>query len=137
MIHIDAGRRGRAITYFTQDDKMKLRSIANILRNSGCRVPDYMLTIKKQSKRVRRKLEKTVPKRADIAVQNPKKMMKKKKNYSAEKHKPKAVNGENATDSSEMVGKFVRAPNSQKTNKINGKPKSLKKKKKVKTEEQK
>lgn len=33
-----AGRKGKAITYFTQDDKLKLRSIANILRNSGCKV---------------------------------------------------------------------------------------------------
>lgn len=103
---------------------MKLRSIANILRNSGCKVPEYMLTIKKQSKAVRRKLEKTVPKRADIAVKNPKKMMKKESNNSAEK---------STTDISKKVGQFVLAPNSQKTNNKN---KNLKKKKKVKTEQQ-
>lgn len=66
-----AGRKGKATTYFTQEDKPKLRSIANILRNSGCKVPEYMLTMKKQSKKVRRQLEKTIPKRTDIAVENP------------------------------------------------------------------
>lgn len=66
-----AGRKGKAVTYFTQDDKMKLRSIANIMQNSGCKVPDYMLTIKKSSKKVRRKLEKTITKREDIVAKKP------------------------------------------------------------------
>lgn len=135
MIYIVTGRKGRAITYFTQEDKMKLRSIANILRNSGCKVPEYMLTIKKQSKKFRRKLEKTVLKRADIAVKNPKKMMKKKNNNSTEKHKQKTANGDSTTDTSQKAGRFVVAPNAQKmnNNKNNGKSKSLKKKTKVKT----
>lgn len=74
-----AGRKGKAVTYFTQDDKQKLRSIANIMQNSGCKVPEYMLTIKKASKKVRRQLEKTVPKREDIAVSRPNQMNKKRK----------------------------------------------------------
>lgn len=78
-----AGRKGKAITYFTQDDKPKLRSIANIMQNSGCKVPEFMLTIKKQSKKVRRQLEKTVPKRDDIAVKNPNQLFKKKRKFSA------------------------------------------------------
>lgn len=72
-----ASRRGRAITYFTQDDKPKLRSIANILKNSGCKVPDYMLTIKKRSKLVRRQLERSAVKREDISVRDPTKKTKK------------------------------------------------------------
>lgn len=72
-----ASRRGRAITYFTQDDKPKLRSIANILKNSGCKVPDYMLTIKKRSKLVRRQMERSAVKREDIAVRDPTKKNKK------------------------------------------------------------
>lgn len=71
-----ANRRGRAITYFTQDDKPKLRGIANILKSSGCNVPDYMLTIKKRSKKVRRELEKTAVKREDISVRDPTKKFK-------------------------------------------------------------
>ena len=53
-------------------------SIANVMQNSGCKVPDYMLKIKKQSKRERKRLEKTVPQRANIAVRNPTKKHKKK-----------------------------------------------------------
>lgn len=99
-----AGRKGKAITYFTQDDKLKLRSIANILRNSGCKVPEYMLTIKKQSKKVRRKLEKTVPNREDIAVQNPKQMLKNKGKF----NKKTQQNGKsNGKPTNGTAGKFV------------------------------
>lgn len=75
-----AGRKGRAITYFTQDDKLKLRSIANIMQNSGCKVPEYMLTMKKSSKKVRRKLEKTATKREDIVAKSPR-INSNRKNY--------------------------------------------------------
>ncbi|XP_026314030.1 probable ATP-dependent RNA helicase DDX52 [Hyposmocoma kahamanoa] len=50
-----AGQRGRAITFFTQDDAVNLRSIAAVMKQSGCEVPDYMLKLKlnrnKQKKR--------------------------------------------------------------------------------------
>lgn len=108
-----AGRKGKAITYFTQDDKPKLRSIANILRNSGCKIPEYMLTIKKQSKKVRRQLEKTVPKRDDIAVQNPKQMKKNKSKF----EKKNQANGkpkEKADSINGTPGKFVMLPKKRK-----------------------
>lgn len=123
-----AGRKGKAITYFTQDDKPKLRSIANILRNSGCNVPDYMLTIKKQSKKVRRQLEKTVPNRADIAVQNPKQMMKKKGKF----EKKKQQNGKSKEKSTNGTpGKFVTKPKKRKATSLSedGQKMSTKKKK--------
>lgn len=63
-----AGRRGHAITFFTQNDVTNLRGIANIMKNSGCDVPDYMLAMKKVTKRERRKLEKTVPVRDPIST---------------------------------------------------------------------
>lgn len=125
-----AGRKGKAITYFTQDDKPKLRSIANILRNSGCKVPEYMLTIKKQSKKVRRKLEKTIPKRDDIAVQNPKKMMKKKQKFD----KNKKTNGKsNGKPENGKAGKFVVLPKKRKATSTSddNTPKVVKKKKKI------
>lgn len=100
-----AGRRGKAITYFTQDDKPKLRSIANILRTSGCKVPEYMLTIKKQSKKMRRQLEKTVPKRDDIAVPNPKKGKLKKNGKFDKKNQANGTAKETTTNGS--GGKFV------------------------------
>uniref|UniRef100_A0A915JQW5 RNA helicase n=1 Tax=Romanomermis culicivorax TaxID=13658 RepID=A0A915JQW5_ROMCU len=42
-----AGRPGKAITYFTEEDKVLLRSIANVMRTAGCDVPDYMLHLRK------------------------------------------------------------------------------------------
>lgn len=63
-----AGRKGRAITFFTKDDTSNLRSIAQIMRNSGCEIPDYMLAMKKVSKRGRRKLEKSSSKRDNIST---------------------------------------------------------------------
>ncbi|XP_031628090.1 probable ATP-dependent RNA helicase DDX52 [Contarinia nasturtii] len=115
-----AGRKGKAITYFTQDDKPKLKSIANILRNSGCKVPEYMLTFKKQSKKVRRKLEKTIPKRQDIAVQNPKQMLKKKgkfgkKTSGNDPKKGKQSNGKSKEkQENDTPGKFVKLPSKRK-----------------------
>lgn len=91
-----AGRQGRAITYFTQDDTTNLRrydiflkllnhyigvcislkgknsflssSIARLLKNSGCEVPEYMLTMKKANKNDRKKLEKKAPYRDSIST---------------------------------------------------------------------
>lgn len=63
-----AGRPGKAITFFTEDDKPALRSIATVMRDSGCKVPDYMLSLKKTSKKERRKLEKTAPERKSIST---------------------------------------------------------------------
>ena len=42
-----AGRKGKAITLFTEDDKPMLRSIANVMKISGCDVPEWMLELKK------------------------------------------------------------------------------------------
>jgi ATP-dependent RNA helicase DDX52/ROK1 len=41
-----AGRTGEAITLFTEQDFEHLRTIANIMKLSGCDVPDWMLTVK-------------------------------------------------------------------------------------------
>ncbi|XP_015171504.1 PREDICTED: probable ATP-dependent RNA helicase DDX52 [Polistes dominula] len=61
-----AGHKGKAITFFTKQDTTNLRSIAATMRASGCDVPEYMLTMKKHSKKERRKLERTAPKRETI-----------------------------------------------------------------------
>ena len=45
-----AGRAGRAVTFFTLDDVEHLRSIANVVKLSGCDVPDWMLRLKKGAK---------------------------------------------------------------------------------------
>eukprot|EP00947_MAST-08B_sp_MAST-8B-sp1_P006093 g6093.t1 len=63
-----AGRPGEAITLFTEDDMVLLRSIANVMRVSGCEVPDWMLKIKKLSSSRKKDLDKAPPKRADIST---------------------------------------------------------------------
>jgi ATP-dependent RNA helicase DDX52/ROK1 len=42
-----AGRKGQAITLFTEADFDSLRAIANVMRQSGCEIPDWMLNMKK------------------------------------------------------------------------------------------
>ncbi|XP_065178789.1 probable ATP-dependent RNA helicase DDX52 [Sycon ciliatum] len=51
-----AGRSGDAITFFTESDFVNLRSIVNVMVASGCEVPEWMLQLKKPSKRDRKKL---------------------------------------------------------------------------------
>ncbi|KAL7574927.1 hypothetical protein ACA910_010754 [Epithemia clementina (nom. ined.)] len=46
-----AGRKGTAITFFTEADFENLRAIANIMKQSGCHVDEWMLNLKKQRKR--------------------------------------------------------------------------------------
>jgi len=35
-----AGMRGKAVTFFTDQDRPLLRSIANVIREAGCPVPE-------------------------------------------------------------------------------------------------
>ena len=55
-----AGRKGQSITFFTEDDFGQLRSIANVLKISGCDVAEWMLHLKKPDQKSKRKL---VPKK--------------------------------------------------------------------------
>ncbi|XP_056629660.1 DEAD box protein 52 homolog [Diorhabda sublineata] len=61
-----AGRKGKAITFFTTEDTVNLRSIAHVLKESGCDVPSYMLTMKKLPKSKRKQLEVSAPERDEI-----------------------------------------------------------------------
>ena len=42
-----AGRKGKAITLFTEMDFDNLRTIANVMKQSGCEVEDWMLQLRK------------------------------------------------------------------------------------------
>uniref|UniRef100_A0A1B6HEI1 Probable ATP-dependent RNA helicase DDX52 n=1 Tax=Homalodisca liturata TaxID=320908 RepID=A0A1B6HEI1_9HEMI len=64
-----AGRPGRAITFFTIEDFPALRSIATVMKESGCEVPEYIMNMKKTSKRERRKMEQRAPQRKSISTQ--------------------------------------------------------------------
>ena len=44
-----AGRQGEAITYFTYEDLNMLRNIADVMKRSGCDVPDWMLKLNPMS----------------------------------------------------------------------------------------
>ena len=50
-----AGRAGKALTFFTEADADQLRAIANVMKASGCEVPDWMLRMKPLAKDVRRR----------------------------------------------------------------------------------
>lgn len=65
-----AGNMGRAITFFSDEDLPFLRSIANIIREAGCEVPEYMLKLKKPSKKSKRLLAKKAPIRKKINDKN-------------------------------------------------------------------
>jgi ATP-dependent RNA helicase DDX52/ROK1 len=56
-----AGRKGKAITLFTEADFENLRTIANVMKQSGCEVPEWMLTLKRK-----RKKQKKAPRRRKI-----------------------------------------------------------------------
>ena len=52
-----AGRPGAAITFFTEEDAQRgdLRPIANVMKNSGCDVPEWMLNHTGDRGKLRRK----------------------------------------------------------------------------------
>jgi len=61
-----AGREGQAITYYTEADKPMLRCIANVMQNSGCEVPDFILAIK-PSKFEKKKLKTSKRSRSPVS----------------------------------------------------------------------
>ena len=65
-----AGRPGKAITLFTDKDKTLLRSIAQIVKDSGSPVPDYMLKLKKATRQEKRKLAKHALSRETISTES-------------------------------------------------------------------
>ncbi|XP_056118167.1 probable ATP-dependent RNA helicase DDX52 isoform X2 [Rhinichthys klamathensis goyatoka] len=61
-----AGHKGKAITFFTEDDKPLLRSIATVIKKAGCPVPDYMIGLKKIKRKLKRQLVTKPPRRSTI-----------------------------------------------------------------------
>ncbi|KAH9486668.1 DEAD-box ATP-dependent RNA helicase 57 [Psilocybe cubensis] len=59
-----AGREGKAVTFFTDDDAPYLKTIANVLLQSGSTVPDWILKLPKPSKLKKRQMGKI--KRPDV-----------------------------------------------------------------------
>lgn len=61
-----AHKVGKAITLFTKDDQYVVRKLADLLKNSGCDVPEWIFSIKKKDKRYFKHLEKKPIKRDNI-----------------------------------------------------------------------
>jgi len=61
-----AGRTGEAVTFFSNEDVGFLRSIANVMKQSGCDVPDWMTSLHRPSKNKRKQFAKSAPERKDI-----------------------------------------------------------------------
>ncbi|GBE78614.1 P-loop containing nucleoside triphosphate hydrolase protein [Sparassis latifolia] len=62
-----AGREGKAVTYFTDQDAPFLKTIANVLLQSGSPVPEWILKLPKPSKIKRREMGKV--RRAEAVTQ--------------------------------------------------------------------
>jgi ATP-dependent RNA helicase DDX52/ROK1 len=62
-----AGRHGRAITLFTEADFEHLRTIANVMKQSGCQVEEWMLQLKRShhSDNIKKK-QRPPPRRSNI-----------------------------------------------------------------------
>ncbi|CAD8071366.1 unnamed protein product [Paramecium primaurelia] len=64
-----AGKQGKAITLFTDEDKSMLRSLANVLKVSGCQVPEWLFELPNAKKQLKKKRERFPVKRENIEDQ--------------------------------------------------------------------
>ena len=92
-----AGRSGQAITFFTREDAAHLRTIASVMKRSGCDVPEWMLSLD----------PKRLPKRQDSqrkrkeVVQEKKQLLRNKKVRSLNTELPGPYRGQARDDSSD------------------------------------
>ncbi|KAJ1940508.1 RNA-dependent ATPase rok1, partial [Linderina macrospora] len=93
-----AGRAGKAITYITKEDAPYLRVIVNVMRQSGCEVPEWMLEMHNPSNNDRKKLKKRPVERKDIST---KPNYAKKRNQKKSDGQPKAKKPRPKSDESE------------------------------------
>ncbi|XP_045104648.1 probable ATP-dependent RNA helicase DDX52 [Portunus trituberculatus] len=92
-----AGRQGQAITFWTMEDRPKLRSIAHVVQSSGQQVPQWMLDLKKPTKNEKRRMTMQQPERGHVsrAVQH-EKVAKRRKKQMLEKHKKMKIESSEA-----------------------------------------
>lgn len=79
-----AGREGRAVTFFTEADFDGVRTIANVMRLSGCEIPEWMLTMRKRG---RKNGDGAVPRRRGGIDTTPRGDRKRNRNTSRKKKK--------------------------------------------------
>ncbi|KDN38322.1 putative ROK1-ATP-dependent RNA helicase [Tilletiaria anomala UBC 951] len=63
-----AGKQGEAITFFTKDDAPYLKTVVNVMRQSGCDVPQWLLELKNPSQNAKKKLKRAPIERKDVRV---------------------------------------------------------------------
>lgn len=63
-----AGHKGKAVTFFTEDDKPLLRSIANVIQQAGCPVPEYIKGFQKLLSKQKKKMIKKPLERESIST---------------------------------------------------------------------
>ncbi|XP_074118169.1 putative ATP-dependent RNA helicase DDX52 isoform X2 [Sminthopsis crassicaudata] len=61
-----AGHKGKAVTFFTEDDKPLLRSVANVIQQAGCPVPEYIRSFHKLPSKQKKKMIKKPLERESI-----------------------------------------------------------------------
>uniref|UniRef100_A0AC11DA48 DExD-box helicase 52 n=1 Tax=Ovis aries TaxID=9940 RepID=A0AC11DA48_SHEEP len=83
-----AGHKGKAVTFFTEDDKPLLRSVANVIQQAGCPVPEYIKGFQKLLSKQKKKMIKKPLERESIST-TPKYFLEKAKD------KQKKVTGQN------------------------------------------
>ncbi|KAH9819999.1 P-loop containing nucleoside triphosphate hydrolase protein [Melampsora americana] len=98
-----ADNTGQAVTFFTKQDGKYLKMVVNVMKNSGCEVPDWMLKLGNLSKNDRKlmkvkPLKRTSVKQAALGINNANR--KRKKDGELEKDK---VDGDNEDDEEEWV----------------------------------
>ncbi|KAF6093263.1 DExD-box helicase 52 [Phyllostomus discolor] len=84
-----AGHKGKAVTFFTEDDKPLLRSVANVIQQAGCPVPEYIKGFQKLLSKQKKKMIKKPLQRESIST-TPKYFLEKAKG------KRKKVTGQNS-----------------------------------------
>jgi len=92
-----ARRKGKAITLFTEADFENLRTIANVMKQSGCQVDDWMLNLP------RNKNKKDAPRKRESIDTTPKydRAKKRKKHQNICQSKAKKQDIEKVEDGSE------------------------------------
>lgn len=61
-----AGCQGEAVTYFTKEDGPYLKTIVNVMKDSGCDIPEWMLHLKKPSQTLKKNLKRAPVDRRSI-----------------------------------------------------------------------
>ncbi|KAK9480317.1 P-loop containing nucleoside triphosphate hydrolase protein [Lipomyces japonicus] len=75
-----AGKKGTAVTYFTKQDLESIKSVINVMKESGCEVEPWMNNLGKVSKKKKKELKRKPIERKEIST-----TLKKKRKRSSEK----------------------------------------------------